>query len=185
MGAVERNGTNTGVFALAVIGTDLYVGGNFNTVFSTNWERISANRIARWSMTSGTWSPLGSTTQNGLDRFGGDVWCLAASGTDLYVGGSFTNVNSSNSSIQSANRIARWSTTGGYWSPLGSPTQNGVEGGVYALAISGDDLFVGGNFVDVSSTTQRNVASSGIATAFISIASPTWNFTKSLSGKRQ
>jgi hypothetical protein len=178
MGAVERNGTNTGVFALAVIGTDLYVGGNFNTVFSTNWERISANRIARWSMTSGTWSPLGSTTQNGLDRFGGDVWCLAASGTDLYVGGSFTNVNSSNSSIQSANRIARWSTTGGYWSPLGSPTQNGVEGGVYALAISGDDLFVGGNFVDVSSTTQRNVASSGIATAFISIASPTWNFTK-------
>jgi trimeric autotransporter adhesin len=178
MGSVERNGTNTGVFALAIIGTDLYVGGNFNTVLSTNWDRISANRIARWSLTSGTWSPLGSATQNGLDPSGGAVNCMAASGTDLWVGGSFTNLNSSNPSIQSANRIVRWSSTGEFWSPLGSPTQNGVEADVFALAISGDDLFVGGTFVDVSSTTQRSVGSNNIATAFISVAPPGWNFAK-------
>jgi len=176
MGGVETSGTNTGVFALAVIGTDLFAGGNFKTVLSTNGDRISANRIARWSTATGAWSPLGDVVVNGLS--GLFVECLAVRGTDLYVGGSFTNVNSSNSSIQSANQIARWSTTGGFWSALGSSTQNGVEGSVRALAISGDDLFVGGYPVGVNSSTQRSVASSGIATAFISVASPTWNSTK-------
>jgi len=71
------SGMNGGpVFALAVSGGDLYVGGAFRNAGGT-----VANRIAKWNGSS--WSPLGS----GLDN---QVQALAISGSDLYVGGSFT-----------------------------------------------------------------------------------------------
>jgi hypothetical protein len=180
MGGVERNGLSTGVYALAVIGADLYVGGDFTSVLETNRNPIGAERIARWSMTAEAWFPLGDAEQNGLN--GSLVTCLAVTGQDLWVGGFFDGALTHGSGnigiIQSANNIARWSTTGGFWSPLGSSTQNGVNGSVLAMASSGDELFVGGSVFAVNSSTQRNISSRGIATAFISVASPTWNFTK-------
>lgn len=53
-----------------------------------------------------------------------------------------------------ANRIARWD--GSTWSALGSGGGNGVSGWVYALAVSGTDLYVGGQF------TRANFGSSPI-----------------------
>jgi len=70
------------VHALAVSGTDLYVGGSFIQAGSSD-----ANfNIAKWNGSS--WSPLGS------GMAGGDnspwVLALAVSGSDLYAGGGFT-----------------------------------------------------------------------------------------------
>jgi hypothetical protein len=75
---------NNTVSALAVIGPDLYAGGNFTTAGG-----ILANHIAKWDGNS--WSALGSGTD-------GNVSALATDGSGhLFVGGSFylagTNVS--------------------------------------------------------------------------------------------
>src|ERR1017187_5044964 len=64
-----------GVFALAVVGTNLYAGGDFTAAGG-----VPVNNIAKWD--GSAWSALGS----GMNSW---VNALAASGTNLYVGGNF------------------------------------------------------------------------------------------------
>src|SRR5262249_25923336 len=130
LGSAAQNGVNNSVNALAVLGTDLYVGGFIATASSSTQNNILVNRIERWSTTSRTWSPLGSAAQNGVNGSGATVNALAVINTDLYAGGQFTSASSSTQSNISANSIARWSTTTSTWSPLGGPNgaQNGVSG---------------------------------------------------------
>ncbi|HEY5915347.1 MAG TPA: hypothetical protein VJA21_32595 [Verrucomicrobiae bacterium] len=116
------------VLALAVWNSDLYAGGSFNTAGGS-----PANWIARWNGTS--WSALGSGLGN-TRPWSPNVAALLPSGTNLYVGGSFTTAGG-----VSAPSIARWN--GGAWSPLGS----GVNDTVNSLAIVGSDLYAGGNFL--------------------------------------
>jgi len=119
------------VYALAVSGTNLYAGGNFTTAGG-----VSANYIARWdgSAWSALSSGIGDSSQQNLC-----VYALAASGTNLYVGGSFLSAGE-----VPANYIAKWD--GNAWSALGS----GVNGQVYALAVSGTDLYAGGNLGSIA-----------------------------------
>jgi hypothetical protein len=75
------------------------------------------------------------------------VSALAASGTDLYAGGSFTTAGEA-----SATNIAKWN--GSAWSALGL----GVNDAVSALVVSGANLYAGGDF-----TTAGGMAASYIA----------------------
>ena len=59
------------------------------------------------------------------------------SGNDLYVGDAFKKTL--DGAVTNLNHIARYS--GGIWSAL---PHNGLNGGVWALAVSGSDLYVGG-----------------------------------------
>jgi hypothetical protein len=111
---------NSNVLALAVSGSDLYVGGYFTMAGDT-----AANYVARWNGSG--WSTLGSGINN-------VCWALAVSGTNLYAGGSFGSAGGSH-----ANRVAEWN--GSTWSSLGS----GLSSEVSALAVSGSDLYVGGS----------------------------------------
>src|SRR5438876_933356 len=63
------------------------------------------------------------------------VLALAASGTNLYAGGNFTQAG-----FATARNIAKWN--GRSWSALGQ----GVDDTVEALAVSGTNLYVGGDF---------------------------------------
>jgi hypothetical protein len=131
---------NRYVTALAVSGNNVYVGGSF-----TNAGGVAANNIAMWNGSS--WSALGSGVSGGQFLVGVDS--LAVSGTNLYVGGSFTNAGG-----VAANSIAVWN--GSSWSALGS----GVDGSVSALLVSGTNLYVGGSFMDVNA---GDVAATNIA----------------------
>jgi len=126
-------GMNNVVFALGVMGTNLYAGGVFTTAGG-----VSANRIARWNGTS--WSVLGS----GMNS---TVLALAVLGTDLYAGGAFTTAGS-----VSANYIAKWDGTS--WSALGS----GMNAIVYALAVIGTDLYAGGIFTTAGGVSANRIA---------------------------
>ncbi len=126
-------GTNGTVFALAVIGTDLYVGGNFSLAGGE-----PASRIAKWDGSS--WSALGTGVN-------GDVYALTAIGTELYVGGNFTTAGD-----LAANFIAKWD--GNNWVPLGL----GLSGFSRAFAVIGTDLYVGGGFSSAGGTTAHAVA---------------------------
>jgi len=127
------SGFNGQVKALAVMGSELYAGGEFS--FSGS---ASLHNIARWNGSG--WSPLGS----GLNGF---VSSLAVIGTDLYAGGNFTGSGS-----LSVNSVARWNGTS--WSAL----SNGITGTVRALAVMGGQLYVGGTFSMAGSVTVNSIA---------------------------
>lgn len=162
LGSAAQNGTNNGVEAMILIGTDLYVGGAFTTVSSSSQNGISVGNIAKWDTINGVWSPLGSASQNGTNLFG-FVNAFAVIGDDLYVGGSFTTVGSSTQSAISAKGVAKWSLSQESWSPLGTGVQNGLAGTVFGLAVSGSDLYVGGSFSTVSSSTQNGISANNVA----------------------
>lgn len=133
------------VTAVAVAPTGaVYVGGDF-----TKAGGLAAQHIARWDGRS--WQPLGE----GVD---GTVYAIATDGDDVYVAGKFGVAGGVN-----ANGIARWD--GVTWSAVGDGT--GViddyfgtpePGEVYAMLISGDKLYIGGDFVSVDGVPANSVA---------------------------
>jgi trimeric autotransporter adhesin len=127
------------VFALAVSGGDLYVGGEFINAAGI----ATADNIARWD--GNAWSALGSDA-SGDGALDHRVLALAVSGGDLYVGGEFTDA----AGIATADYVARWD--GSAWSALGSDASGdgALDWRVNALAVSGSDVYVGGAFTDAS-----------------------------------
>jgi PKD repeat protein len=138
-------GVSGSVRALAVSGTNVYAGGIFATAGG-----VSANDIAVWNGSS--WSALGTGV---TPLYGSYVFALVVSGNNLYVGGSFTNAGG-----VAVNNIAMWN--GSSWSALGSGV--GGTGNVYfippvrALAVSGNNLYVGGAFTNVGAAAANNIA---------------------------
>ncbi len=130
-------GLNGSAYALAVMGTNLYVGGAFSTAGSTN-----VKHIVRWD--GAKWSGVGA----GVGEW---VYALAALKTNvLYVGGLFTNAG-----LVAANGIAAYSPSANNWTKLG----DGIDGTVYSLAIPlGGGLFAGGDFLSAGGKSARNVA---------------------------
>lgn len=133
------SGLNGSCFSIAY-GNDgfVYVGGTFSAAGGN-----VANRIARWNRTTSTWSALGS----GLNaicrtlRMGPDGY--------LYAGGDFTTAGG-----VIVNRFARWDGTS--WSPVIS----GTNAAVRACAVSGSNMYIGGEFTTVS---QPTIATNRIA----------------------
>lgn len=130
VGGNDEFGGNA-VQAIAVDGSDIYVGGTF-----TNADGIAAaDHIVKWDGGSSSWNALGP----GLNE---EVRAIAISGNDVYVGGDFTEADG----IAAADYVARWN---GSWHALGDHNGNGVLADkVYALAISGNDVYVGGLFTE-------------------------------------
>ncbi|UOQ73710.1 beta strand repeat-containing protein [Hymenobacter cellulosilyticus] len=151
-----NNGVSRLVYALAVLGNDLYVGGSFTTAYTTGGP-VETNNIARWDGTA--WSGLGNGSasaniiNNGANS---SVYALAVLGNDLYLGGSFTAAYTTGGSVR-ANNIVKWD--GAAWSGLGNgsaaatSTNNGVNSSVNVLAVLGTDLYMGGNFTAANSAS--------------------------------
>lgn len=135
---VSMGGTlNATVRAIAVSGADVYVGGDF-----TNANGIAAaDYIARWD---GSWHALGS--HNGNGSLADHVNAIAISGTNVYVGGLFTNADG----IATADYVVRWD---GAWNAMGSRaagTNGALSDQVYALLVVGRDVYTGGNFTNAA-----------------------------------
>ena len=132
------SGMNWAVDALAVSGSDLYAAGDFW------WAGGNAAKyVAKWNGSS--WSALGSGMN---DR----VYALAVSGSDLYAGGYFTTAGGN-----AANRIAKWD--GSSWSPLGTGLSfPGDTCSVFALAVSGSEVYAGGYFATAGSSAAKCIA---------------------------
>ncbi len=136
-------GMSASVITLVISGNDLYVGGDFTTATNSDGVAVTANRIAKWDGSS--WSALGS----GLNSF---VTAMAVSGNDLYAGGYFTTATNNGGVSVTVNYVAKWN--GSSWSALGS----GLNSVLSALAVSGSDLFAGGNFTAASGRAASRIA---------------------------
>ncbi len=157
-------GVNGSVYALAVQGNDVFVGGSF-----TQAGGVWARNVARWDGTN--WFPLGA----GLDS---TVVALAANSNDVYASGNFTGDpimrwNGSNWSFPSfsgyvpvlnamaagkllymgAEKLRQWAPCDGISYVGGSP-----YGTIYALGVSGSNLYVGGRFDDAAGMPSTNIA---------------------------
>lgn len=122
------------VFALAVNGVSLYVGGNFGN--DTDCFSLTPNRIAKFNTNTNTWADL---AHKGLN---GEVDALAVSGTDVFIGGKFTTTDDNALALS---HIAQYD--GANWGGL---PNNGLNGTVYALTMGGNDLYVGGAFTETA-----------------------------------
>jgi hypothetical protein len=121
--------------ALAVSGSDFYIGGYRTTPDKQSW----AGFVYKWN--GSAWSELGT----GMN---GQVTAVVISGAEVYAGGRFTVAGG-----VAANRIARWK--GSAWQPLGS----GLDGGVTALNLSGNILYAGGYFTSGGGVPADKIAS--------------------------
>jgi N-acetylneuraminic acid mutarotase len=143
--ALDNEGLNHYVHALAVVGSDVYVGGNFTT--TGDGTVTGLGYIARYDTMGDAWHALPG---QGLS---GQVWALAAVGSDLYVGGGF--IGTGNGMVGNLGYIARYDATGGgTWHAL---PNKGLNGPVWALAVVGDDLYVGGSFTASGDGTVTNL----------------------------
>jgi hypothetical protein len=146
LGTGSSNGVNGEVRALAVSGNEVFVGG-----FFTSAGGVSANRVARFNTLTNTWSTLGTGSSNGVN--GVVVYALAVVGDEVVVGGTFTQAGG-----VSANNVARFNTLTNTWSSLGTGSSNGVNSTVYALAVSGNEVVVGGTFTQAGGVSANYVA---------------------------
>jgi trimeric autotransporter adhesin len=127
--AVGGGITGLSVNAIAISGTDIYVGGVFTQVGD-----VPASCVAKWNGTS--WSALGS----GVTGIVPLIKAIAVSGTDVYVGGHFSHAGG-----VAASNIARWNGTS--WFDLGTEgvaINGSLIGHVVTIAASGTDIYVGG-----------------------------------------
>ncbi|MEP7337417.1 MAG: Ig-like domain repeat protein, partial [Acidobacteriota bacterium] len=158
------NGVNGQILAMAALGNDVYAGGWFTKV-----GNLAVNRIARWNGATNTWSPLGAglgARGNGIGSGdcanancgGGSVGAVAVRGNEVYVGGGFDRVYNGDGSSIVARNIARWNSVTNTWSTVGQSS-----GGVLAMTIDGDDVYIGGYIGDLINPDGSVVHARGIA----------------------
>lgn len=142
--------------ALAIVGTDVYVGGTFDGAGGA-----AASAIAKWDSVGQTWSDLGGgMTWSGEP----DVFALTVFNGQLVAGGNFDHAGG-----VAAADLATW--TGSAWAPLGS----GTNATVTALTANGSTLYAGGGFTLAGGVTANSIAAYTVANGWSSLGSGSAN----------
>jgi hypothetical protein len=165
----DPNVSNGTVFALAVSGGKVYVGGGFTRV---NGIAVVRNRLAAFNVADGAspavadpaWIPNPNAAVN----------AIAVSGGKVYVGGIFTSVNGG-----ARNRLAAFNLADGSSAATVDPVWDPDVGhSVRALAVSGGKVYAGGWFTDVNGglTTRNRLAAFNLADgSSAATADPAWD----------
>ncbi|TIC81539.1 hypothetical protein E8D34_17815 [Nocardioides sp. GY 10113] len=130
--ATKQWGVDGPVYALAVTGNMLIVGGDFTHAVDGHGGKVARRNLAAFSLKTG--QPLGGW-RAGVT---GPVFALAATKNYVWVGGSFDKVDG----VERTN-VARLTTSGAKVDPS---FQLATSGAVRALARRSSRLFVGGDF---------------------------------------
>jgi hypothetical protein len=145
------------ILAIAINGTDIYVGGHWDTVNS-----VSAPYLAKYNGT--TWSSIGSPDYT--------VFSVEFSGGVLYVGGWFSQV----AGVSNTSYIAKWN--GSAWSSFGTTPPDGM---VHDIEVVNSDVYICGVFTSVGGGAANNCAKwDGSSWTGLGTSSPTSNTAVSI-----
>ena len=135
------------VWAIAVEGSTVYLGGTFTTVRQTAAAKVRRDRAAAVDATSGyasAWNPQPNDT----------VYALGATESTVYLGGLFTKVGQVNRSRAAAVDPVDGSVMA--WDP--NPT-----GTVRAIMVAPDSIYLGGTFTSVRQDATTAAGRSNVA----------------------
>lgn len=139
-----NNGANNLVWAIAVYGADVFIGGDFTTYKGTALKYLAKLNF------SGTLDATFSTTTGPSSS----VYAIVTDGTSVYIGGKFTTYKS-----VSANRVAKLAYSNAALDTVFSPSANNGGGStVNALMLNGSSLFMGGALTTYRGTTVNRIA---------------------------
>ncbi len=133
------------VYSITNDGTSLYAGGEF-----TDIGGLTRNYMAKLNTTNGNVdSAFSAGSSNAAVRI------IALSNTSLFVGGSFASFG------LIRNGIARIFNSTGIldeaWNP-NAMLDADYSGSIYSIALSGSDVYVGGDFSTIGGLARRNMA---------------------------
>ena len=154
------------VNALALSGSTVYIGGNFGLVNGS----VARDNLAGVDATTGAAASFAPVV-------GGTVTTVGVAGSDVYAGGAFVSLGGARRQSLAAIDLSTGTLTG--WDPMGQLGSNlsTFQPTVYALALSGSSLYVGGAFsLHLGSSFPSNLA------AFDTASGNPTSFTASISG---
>ncbi len=137
------NGTDGPVYAVAVDGNRVYLGGDF-----THAGAVEARHIAWWDIASSTWHSMGQ----GIGGSNPLVRTISVVDGTVYVGGIFDSAGG-----VPATGIARYDPTTGTWSDVGGGV-GGPTPYVFCTSPSDGGLLVGGGFTEAGGRPAARVA---------------------------
>jgi len=142
-------GPNAAVEVLVLDGSgNIYVGGSFTNFNAT----AGVSRLAKLS-NDGTLDPAFNTAL-GTGFTNGAVRALAVSGTTLYVGGDFTNLNSR----VGTTRLVKLTTAGALDASFASGISSGPNGSVRGIVIEAASVVIAGDFTTYNGSTSVRLA---------------------------
>ncbi len=144
---------NSTVNALAVSGSNLYVGGIFTAV-SNNAVNFVRTNLAALNVTSGALNPAFTAQVLSANPLVSSVLAITPAGTNLYVGGNFTNVGG-----QLRQHVAALNPDTGVphaWNP-------GTDTNVQAILVRSTNVYVGGTFTNMTNSTGASVPRNRLA----------------------
>jgi len=156
--------TNTDVHALAASGDTVYAGGLFSSIGGE--PRVGLAALDATTGMAKSWDPNVVWKSQGQVNDRGIVYELRLSGQTLYIGGSFNSIDGKpRVGIAAANPAAGEVTA---WNPGTTAARYGPT--VEAIAVSGETVYVGGQFVSAGGRSRNNIAAldtkTGDATAW-------------------
>ncbi|MBI5773956.1 MAG: hypothetical protein HZA89_09480, partial [Verrucomicrobia bacterium] len=162
------NANNT-VRAMARVGTNLFVGGDF-VQFGQGVNASPRVRFAALDLT------LGAVVAKYTNGFPAVVRAMASNGTNLFIGGDFTQVTNRGVALTPArNYLASMDITTGdmtnFNATLGQTNAIYASSNVTCLAISGTNLYVGGLFTGAGGQPRRGLAAVNIRNGALN---PNW-----------
>ena len=170
-GTDASNGVSSSCYSITLdsIYKRVYVTGTFTTALDASSSVAkSANYVVYWDLVNNVWSPLGTTSSNGLSTSA--LTAVIDNSSNLFVSGYYATVRDSSGNL-SANNIARWNPITSTWSRLGSIIQNGTNNNNWYTALDNSNqvLYVGGLFTAVSDASNLSISANYIAA---------WNIVK-------
>ncbi|MDP5170096.1 MAG: PKD domain-containing protein [Bacteroidia bacterium] len=124
-------GVNNQVYAIAIDQNNVYIGGTFTLTESAS--PISIEKVARFDVSTSTWSAMGSGVGANVSFLNGQVNALQIGNNgEVFVGGAISTAGG-----QPINSIARW-TPGSGWDNVG--------GGLASFAIDANGVPTGVSF---------------------------------------